>query len=165
MNTSLHTPIIWDAAGSSIHSVQNEQEYFKRPIKRGNPSHANWNRMAEIIKYNIESISPNADFNEISSTIEDWARFHDIILPRWAVDKFANKILDLYCCQNYLCQLKTSEYAALHDSLAIAENKALLQSFNLNQFRELTYKQQIGFLLSNVSLLKEVLEIINNQNK
>lgn len=165
MNTSLYTPIICDASDSPIHSVQNVQEYFKRPIKRGNPSHADWNRMAEIIKYNIESISPNADFNEIAHIVKDWARFHDITLPRWAVNKFTDKILDLYCCLNYLCQLKTSEYAVLHDSLAIAENKALLQSFNLNQFRELTYKQQICFLLSHVSLVKEILEIINNQNK
>lgn len=137
-------------------SVQNEQDYFERPKKQGHPSYAVWSRMAEIVKDNIESVSPNADFNEITHTIEDWANFNGISLPQWAVSKFANQILDLFFCLNYLCKLMTSEYATLHDGFAIAENKALLQPFNLNQFRELTYKQQIDFLLSHVSLVKEI---------
>lgn len=146
-------------------SGQDESRYFERPNKRGNPSHVDWGRMAEIIKDNIESISTNADFNEIAHTIEDWARIHGISLPRWAVSEFANQILGLYCCLNYLCQLKTTEDSALHDSFVIADNKALLRSFNLPQFIKLTYRQQIGFLLSHGSLIKEICEKLKlNQN-
>lgn len=163
MNTSLHTPTIGEAAASSNQSAQNEQDYFERPKKRGNPSHADWDRMAEIIKDNIGSISPNADFNEIAHTIEDWSRFNGISLPQWAVSKFANQILDLYCCLNYLCQLKTSEYVTLHDSFAVSENNALLLAFNPSQFKELAYKQQIDFLLSHASLVKEICKQLKKQ--
>lgn len=145
-------------------SGQDKSDYFERPKKRGNPSHVDWDRMAEIIKDNIESISTNADFNEIAHTIEDCARIHGISLPRWAVSEFANQILGLYRCLNYLRQLKPSEDSVLHDSYAIADNKALLLSFSPSQFNELAYKQQVDLLLSHVSLVKEVLEIINNQN-
>lgn len=163
MNNALLPPTIIGHTST----CQNGQEdvYFERPKKRGNPSHAVWNRMAEIIKDSIGSISPNADFNEIAHTIEDWARFYDITLPQWAVSKFTNQILDLYCCLNYLCQLKTSEYVTLHDIFAASENKVLLLSFNPSQFKELTYREQIDFLLSHASLVKKVMEIINNQNK
>ena len=157
MSTSLYTPIIWDAADSSIHSVQNVQEYFKRPIKRGNPSHANWNRMAEIIKYNIESISPNADFDEISRIVEELAKINDISLNKWAVSYFTKRILDLYCCLNYLCQLETSDNSTIRNCFELTENESSqLSLFNLCQFKELTKKQQIIFLLSHVSLVKEI---------
>ena len=160
MNTSLHTPIIWDAAGSSIHSVQNGQEYFKRPIKRGNPSHPDWNKMEEIIKDNIGSIPPNADFDEISRIVEELAKTNGISLsklPKWAVSYFTNRILDLCCCLNYLCQLKTSDSSIQLNCLELTENESLqLLSFNPDQFKGFTKRQQIDFLLSHVDLIKEI---------
>lgn len=148
-----------------VQSAQNKQNYFERPKKRGNPSHIVWSRMSGIIRDNIDTFPPNADFNEIAHIVEDLAKSYGISLPRWAVGAFANQILGLYCCLNFLCHLKTSEYTTLHDSFAIVENKTLLQSFNLSQFRKLTYKRQIDFLLSHVSLVQEILEISNNQKQ
>ena len=121
--------------------------------------------MSGIIRDNIDTFPPNADFNEIAHIVEDLAKSYGISLPRWAVGAFANQILGLYCCLNFLCHLKISEYTTLHDSFAIVENKTLLQSFNLSQFRKLTYKRQIDFLLSHVSLVQEILEISNNQKQ
>ena len=113
--------------------------------------------MAEIIKYNIESISPNADFDEISRIVEERAKINDISLNKWAVSYFTKRILDLYCCLNYLCQLETSDNSTIRNCFELTENESSqLSLFNLCQFKELTKKQQIIFLLSHVSLVKEI---------
>lgn len=145
---------------SSNQSGQNKDGYFKRPTKRGHPSGAVWKKMSGIIEDNIGSIPPNADFDEISRIVEELAKTNGISLsklPKWAVSYFTNRILDLCCCLNYLCQLKTSDNSTQLNCLELTENESLqLLSFNPDQFKELTKRQQIDFLLSHVDLIKEI---------
>ena len=144
-------------------SGQNDQNYFERPKKRGNPSHADWDKMKEIIEDSIGSISPNDDYNGISQTVKDLAKINGISLPKWAVKYFTKKILDLCCCLNYLCQLKTSDNSAILYYSELTENKSLkLLSFSQEQFKELTKRQQIDFLLSHVSLVKEICDKVKH---
>ena len=146
-----------NAAVSANQRGQNAQKYFKRPKKRGNPSHADWDKMGKLIEDNIGSIPPNADFDEISRIVEELAKTNGISLPKWAVSYFTNRILDLYCCLNYLCQLKTSDNSHSLYCLEFTGNESLqLLSFNPDQFKELARGQQISFLLSHASLVKEI---------
>ena len=145
MKTILAIPTI---ASKTTYSNQNGQDYFKRPTKRGHPSGAVWKKMSGIIEDNIGSIPPNADFDEISRIVEE---------PKWAVSYFTNRILDLCCCLNYLCQLKTSDNSTQLNCLELTENESLqLLSFNPDQFNGLTKRLQIDFLLSHVDLIKEI---------
>lgn len=89
------------------------------------------------------------------------AKINGILLPKWAVDYFTNKILDLYCCLDYLYQLKASDDSTLLNCMELTETEvSQLSSFNLSQFKELTRKQQIDFLLSHINLVKEVCNTI-----
>lgn len=154
MKTILAIPTI---ASKTTYSNQNGQDYFKRPTKRGHPSGAVWKKMSGIIEDNIGSIPPNADFDEISRIVEELAKTNGISLPKWAVSYFTNRILDLCCCLNYLCQLKTSDNSTQLNCLELTENESLqLLSFNPDQFKGLTKRQQIDFLLSHVDLIKEI---------
>lgn len=154
MKTILPIPTI---ASKTTYSNQNGKDYFKRPTKRGNPSHSDWDRMQELIEDSIGSISPNADYDEVSQIVKDLAKINGISLPTWAVKYFTNKILDLYYCLDYLCQLKTSNNSTQLNYLELTENESLqLLSFNPDQFKGLTQRQQIDFLLSHVSLIKEI---------
>lgn len=157
---------------SSNQSGQNKDGYFKRPTKRGHPSGSVWKKMSDIIEDSIGSIPPNADFDEISRIIEELAEINNIPLNKWAVSYFTNRILNLCCCLNYLCQLKTSDDSTLLNCMELTEDESSrLPSFNLSQFKELTRKQQIDFLLSHVSLVKEICkqfkfeQIMKNRNK
>lgn len=145
-------------------SGQNEANYFERPKKRGNPSHIIWSRMSRIIRDNIDTFPQNANFNEIAHIVEDLAKSYGISLPRWAVGTFTNQILDLYSCLDYLCQLKSADISLLHNYLVIGNEVLQQLAFSSNQFKKLTNRQLIEILLSHVSLLKKILEIINNQN-
>ena len=141
-----------DAAISSCSNGECRLSFLERPKKRGNPSRADWDKMKKIIEDNIDSIPPNADFDEISQIVKELAKINGIPLTKWAVEHFTNRILDLYCCINYLCQLKTSDNCS-----ELTDNEfPLLQSFHLCQFKKLTRSQQIDFLLSHVSLVKEI---------
>lgn len=154
MKTILAIPTI---ASKTTYSNQNGQDYFERPKKRGNPSHADWDKMKGIIEDSIGSIPPNVDFDEISRIVEELAKINDIPLNKWAVSYFTNRILDLCCCLNYLCQIKTSDDSLSLHCLELTGNESLqLLSFNPNQFKGLTKKQQISFLLSHISLVKEI---------
>lgn len=154
MKTILPIPTI---ASKTTYANQNKQGYFKRPKKRGNPSRTDWDKMVEIIEDNIGSIPPNADFDEISRIIEELAEINNIPLNKWAVSYFTKRILDLYCCLNYLCQLETSDDSTLLNCMELTEDESSrLPSFNLSQFKELTRKQQIDFLLSHVRLVQEI---------
>ena len=154
MKTILPIPTI---ASKTTYANQNKQGYFKRPKKRGNPSRANWDKMVEIIEDNIGSIPPNADFDEISRIIEELAEINNIPLNKWSVSYFTKRILDLYCCLNYLCQLETLDNSTILNCFELTDNESSqLSLFNLCQFKELTKKQQIIFLLSHVSLVKEI---------
>lgn len=154
MKKTLQNPIVGSAV---ISANQNEQDYFERPKWHGHPSHDVWNRMKGIIEDSIGSISPNADYDEVSQIVKDLAKINGISLPKWAVSYFTNRILDLCCCLNYLCQLKTSDNSTQLNCLELTENESLqLLSFNPDQFKELTKRQQIDFLLSHVDLIKEI---------
>ena len=149
MNNALAITII---GHTSTSQNGREEVYFERPKKRGNPSHVDWDRMKELIEDNIGSIPPNADFDEISRIVEELAKINNIPLNKWSVRYFTKRNLDLCCCLNYLCQLKTSV-----NCLELTENEApQLSSFNLCQFKGLTKKQRISFLLSHISLVKEI---------
>ena len=142
---------------SSNQSGRNKDGYFKRPTKRGHPSIAIWKKMSGIIEDNIGSIPLNADFDEISRIIEELAKTNGISLPKWAVSYLTNRILNLCCCLNYLCQLKTSDDSTLLNCMELTEDESSrLPSFNLSQFKELTRKQQIDFLLSHIRLVQEI---------
>lgn len=154
MTTTLAIPTI---VNKTTYSNQNGQDYFERPKKRGSPSHAEWNKMKEIIKDSIGSIPPNADFDEISRIVEELAKINNIPLNKWSVNYFTKRILDLCSCLDYLCQLKISDNSTLLNYLELSRKESpQLSSFNLCQFKELTRNQQIDFLISHVSFVKEI---------
>ena len=164
MKSSLPKPAIIKVATPASQSGQDKEAYFKRPKKRGHPSGAVWKKISDIIEDNIESISPNADFDEIVHTIEDLAKINNIPLNKWALSYLTNRILDLCCCLNYLCQLKISDDSTLLNYCLELTDKEILQlsSFNLCQFKELTKRQQIGFLLSHKSFVHEIIKTVIN---
>lgn len=139
-------------------SGQNGQNYFNRPKKRGNPSHADWNKFAGIIKDSIGSLPLNANFDEIRQIVEELARFNGISLPKWAVNYFTNQILGLCCCLNYLSLLNISNNSDLLHCPELTEDESLQLLFD----QDLTKSQLIDLLLSHVSLVKKICDNVKH---
>ena len=147
-----------NAAISAYQSGEYRLTFLERPKKKGHPSYAVWKILMDIVRDNLGTLSTCNSFDEICQELEDLAKARGINLPAWAQIEIARQIAyqyDIYPDDS--CFLMTSDKSILFSCLGVTGNEALhLLAFKSNQFKELTKKQQISFLLSHVSLVKEI---------
>ncbi len=147
-----------DAAISAWQSGEYRLNFLERPKKKGHPSHAMWKILMDIVRDNLGTLSTCNSFDEICQELENLANAKGINLPAWAQIAIASQIAyqyDIYPDDS--CFLMTSDKSILYSCLGVTGNEALhLLAFKSNQFKELTKKQQISFLLSHVGLVKEI---------
>ena len=147
-----------DAAISAYQSGECRLNFLERPKKKGHPSHVMWKILMDIVRDNLGTLSACNSFDEICQELENLANTNGINLPVWAQIAIASQIAyqyDIYPDDS--CYIMTSNKSILFSYLGVTGNEALhLLAFKSNQFKELTKKQQIGFLLSNASLVKEI---------
>ena len=147
-----------DAAISAYQSGEYRLKFLERPKRKGHPSHIIWKILMEIVRDNLGKLSTCNSFDEICQELENLAKAHGINLSAWAQVEIARQIsyqYDIYPDDS--CYLMTSDKSFLFRCLGVTGNEALhLLAFKSNQFKELTKKQQIGFLLSHVSLANEI---------
>lgn len=147
-----------DAAISAYQSGECRLSFLERPKWKGHPSHTMWKIIVDIIMDNLGTLSACNSFDEICQELEKLAKAHGINLPAWAQIEIASQIAykyDIYPDDS--CFFMTSDKSIWFSCLGVTGNEALhLLAFKSDQFKELTKKQQISFLLSNVSLVKEI---------
>ena len=112
----------------------------------------------EIVRDNLGKLSTCNSFDEICQELENLAKAHGINLSAWAQVEIARQIsyqYDIYPDDS--CFLMTSDKSILFDYIGMTGKDALqLLTFKSDQFKGLAEKQQIHFLLSHVSLVKEI---------
>ncbi len=147
-----------DAAISAYQSGECRLSFLERPKWKGHPSHTVWKILMDIVRDNLGTLSTCNSFDEICQELEDLAKAHGINLPAWAQIKIASQIAyqyDIYPDDS--CFLMTSDKSILFSCIGVTGNEALqLLTFKSDQFKGLTKKQQISFLLSHISLVKEI---------
>ena len=155
-----------DAAISAYQSGEYRLNLLERPKKKGHPSHAVWKILMDIVKDNLGTLSTCNSFDEICQELEDLAKAHGINLPAWAQIELARQIAyqyDIYPDDS--CFLVSSDQSILFDYIGMTGKDALqLLAFKSDQFKGLTKKQQISFLLSHVSLVKEICKQLTINN-
>lgn len=147
-----------DAAISVYQSGEDSSNFLERPKWKGHPSRAMWKQMSDIITDNMSVFDHCENPYEISDAFDDLMRSYGISLPSKVYENIIPWLIDRTgICPDDSCFLMTSDKSILFDYIGMTGNEALhLLAFQSNQFKELTKKQQISFLLSHVSLVKEI---------
>lgn len=147
-----------DAAISAYQSREDSSNFVKRPKWKGHPSYAVWKKVSDIVTDNMSSFVHCKNPYEISDAFDGMMRSNGISLPSRAYETIIPWLIDRTgICPDDSCYLMTSDKSILFSCLGVTGNEALhLLAFKSDQFKELTKKQQISFLLSNVSLVKEI---------
>ena len=147
-----------DDAISTYQSGECRLGFLERPKWKGHPSHTMWKIIVDIIRDNLGTLSACNSFDEICQELEKLAKAYGINLPAWAQIEIASQIAYKYDINpDDSCFLMSSDQSILFDYIGMTGKDALqLLSLKSEQFKELTKKQQISFLLSHISLVKEI---------
>lgn len=153
-----------NAAVSAYQSGEHRLNFLERPKKKGHPSHAVWERITDIVKNNLGTLSACNSFDEICQEVENLANANGINLSAWAYSYIAGQIAYQYDINpDDSCFFMTSDKSFLFRCLGVTGNEALhLLVLKSNQFKALTCRQQIDFLLSHVSLVKEICDKVKH---